>query len=420
MVLPAMLHAAEPWSLDSCITYATQNSITVRRAMIERQQGEYSVVEAKDRFLPELNASAGQSFNFGRGLTAENTYAQRNTSNFQWGVNMSLPLFQGLGAVRQLKYSKLNLQTLLFQVEEAKDNVTLNVISAYLQVLYNKEILETAKKQVEFSEYELGRQRTLAEAGKIAEVDVLQATAQAANDRQSRVEAENNVAQSLLDLAQLLQLDSAEGFDIRPMETGMEPLPSVQEVCSNALFNYSSVLGAKKAIDAAKANEDVARSGYIPKLSFNAGISSSYYKLSGIENAPFHRQMRDNLNKYVGFTLTVPIFDAFSTRNSLRRAKLQTTLATLQLEDTQTSLVKAINQAHLQAQSSLSKYEAAKVSESANRISFDAMQEKYNMGRSTPYEFEQAKDAYLKSQISRIQAQYEYQLRKRILDFYNK
>lgn len=418
-LLPASLLAAEPWSLDSCINHAVTHSISVRQAMIERQNADYSVTEAKDRFLPELNAQAGQSFNFGRGLTSENTYAQRNTSNFQWGVSMNMPLFQGLSAVRQLKYSKLNLQAVLSQVEEVKDNVTLNVISSYLQALYNKELLETANRQVELSQYELERQRILAEAGKIAEVDVLQATAQLAQDKQSQVEAENNVAQSLLDLSQLLQLPSSTDFDIQPLGSGLSPLPSVEQVCSNALFSYSSVIRRKKEIESAKANEDVARSGYIPRLSMNAGIGSSYYNISGMENPTFSRQMRDNLNKYIGFTLSIPIFDGFSTRNSLRKAKLQTTLANLQLEDTQTSLVKAINQAHLQAQSALSRYEAAKVSENANEISFEAMKEKYNMGRSNPYEFEQAKNAYLKSTISRLQAQYEYQLRLRILNFYN-
>lgn len=418
-LLPASLMAAEPWSLDSCINHAVTHSISVRQAMIERQNADYSVTEAKDRFLPELNAQAGQSFNFGRGLTSENTYAQRNTSNFQWGVSMNMPLFQGLSAVRQLKYSKLNLQAVLSQVEEVKDNVTLNVISSYLQALYNKELLETANRQVELSQYELERQRILAEAGKIAEVDVLQATAQLAQDKQSQVEAENNVAQSLLDLSQLLQLPSSTDFDIQPLGSGLSPLPSVEQVCSNALFSYSSVIRRKKEIESAKANEDVARSGYIPRLSMNAGIGSSYYNISGMENPTFSRQMRDNLNKYIGFTLSIPIFDGFSTRNSLRKAKLQTTLANLQLEDTQTSLVKAINHAHLQAQSALSRYEAAKVSENANEISFEAMKEKYNMGRSNPYEFEQAKNAYLKSTISRLQAQYEYQLRLRILNFYN-
>ena len=418
-LLPASLLAAEPWSLDSCINHAVTHSISVRQAMIERQNADYSVTEAKDRFLPELNAQAGQSFNFGRGLTSENTYAQRNTSNFQWGVSMNMPLFQGLSAVRQLKYSKLNLQAVLSQVEEVKDNVTLNVISSYLQALYNKELLETANRQVELSQYELERQRILAEAGKIAEVDVLQATAQLAQDKQSQVEAENNVTQSLLDLSQLLQLPSSTDFDIQPLGSGLSPLPSVEQVCSNALFSYSSVIRRKKEIESAKANEDVARSGYIPRLSMNAGIGSSYYNISGMENPTFSRQMRDNLNKYIGFTLSIPIFDGFSTRNSLRKAKLQTTLANLQLEDTQTSLVKAINQAHLQAQSALSRYEAAKVSENANEISFEAMKEKYNMGRSNPYEFEQAKNAYLKSTISRLQAQYEYQLRLRILNFYN-
>ncbi len=150
--------ASEKWSLDSCINYAVENNLTVKNREIERLSSELDIIEAKDQFLPQLSASASQSFNFGRGLTSENTYANRNTSNFQWGTSVQLPLFQGLSAVRQLKLSKINLRSMILQVEAAKDNITLNVISQYLQVLYSSELLATAQNQLELSRYELTRQ----------------------------------------------------------------------------------------------------------------------------------------------------------------------------------------------------------------------------------------------------------------------
>ena len=127
---------AREWSLDDCIAYAIDHNIEVRQRMVSQQQGELSVTEAKDQFLPQLNGYGSQSFNFGRGLTADNTYANRNTSSFSVGASLSLPIFQGLRAVRNLKYSQTNLRALVERTEAAKDNVTLNVIGAYLQALY--------------------------------------------------------------------------------------------------------------------------------------------------------------------------------------------------------------------------------------------------------------------------------------------
>ena len=131
----------ETWSLDSCINYAIDHNLTVKSRDLERMSGELSVTEAKDRFLPTLNAGANQSWDFGRGLTSQNTYANRNTSMFAWNAQFSLPLFQGLSAIRQLRYSRSNLSMFQQQTEAAKDEVTLNVISYYLQTLYNQEMM---------------------------------------------------------------------------------------------------------------------------------------------------------------------------------------------------------------------------------------------------------------------------------------
>ncbi|MDE7092159.1 MAG: TolC family protein, partial [Muribaculaceae bacterium] len=329
-IMSMSLVAQTKWSLDSCINYAIEHNLTVKARELDRMSGEYDITEAQDRFLPSLSASAGQSFNFGRGLTSENTYANRNTKNFQWGVNMSLPLFQGLSATRQLKYARINYRSLLLQIESAKDDITLNVISQYLQVLAYSEMLKNAQEQVELSDYELKRQEALAEAGKIAEIDVLQARSQLANDRQNYTDTENNLAIARLDLAQMLNLPSPENFDIEPIQTLDPVIMSPDDVYMSAMSSNNSIKSAKNDIEAAQAGVSLAKSGYLPHLSFTAGIGSSYYNISGIENPSFSRQMRDNLNKSIGFSLSVPIFDAFSTRNSVRKARIRELSAALQ------------------------------------------------------------------------------------------
>ena len=172
--------AQTKWSLDSCINYAISHSITVKNAEVQKDLAELSVTEAKDGFLPTVSANASQSFNFGRGLTNENTYENRNTSSFSWGANLNLPLFQGLTNVRQLKYAKINLRSQVLALESAKDNVTLNVISQYLQALYYKELVKTAQEQVELSKFEVSRQEALVNSGKVAEIDLIQARSQLA------------------------------------------------------------------------------------------------------------------------------------------------------------------------------------------------------------------------------------------------
>ncbi len=409
---------AKVWTLTDCIDYAIENNIDVKNTQARQLSGEYDVTEAKDNFLPSISANASQTFNFGRGLTSENTYADRNTSNFQWGVGMQLPLFQGLQATRQLKYARINLRTLALRTEAVKENLTLNVIAQYLQVLYCRELLATAGEQVRLSEYELERQQALADAGKIAEVNVIQAKSQVAQDHLSVTNAQNDYTLALLDLAQLIQLTEIDNFDVAPLDDEIPVVPSVNDVYTDALLSNSGLLASQNEVTAALAQESVARTGYIPRLSLNAGIGSSYYHLGGYDNASFGRQMRDNYSTYFGFTLQIPIFDAFSTRNRVRKAQVQTVTARLQLQDTETRLYKDIQQAYYRAVAAHEKFRTGLTSEDLAREAFDAMKEKYEMGRATPQEFEQSKTTYLKATIERIQANYEFILRTRILQFY--
>ena len=409
---------AEAWSLDSCVTYAINHNISVQASKLQIMNGEQSVTDAKDRFLPSLRGSASQSFSFGRGLTANNTYADRNTSSFSWSVSADLPLFQGLSEYRQLKVAKSQLQQLLYEHEAAKDNVTLNVISQYLQVLYAKEVCESARTRLELSLFEVERQKALVEAGKVPEADLLDAESQLAQDKLQVVTSENDVQVTLVELANLLQLPSPAGFDVLPLEEGEPIIPTAKAVYTAAMQHNNGILASQQGIKVAEQQISLAKTGYIPTLGFGSSIGSSYYTVNGMKSEPFGSQMNHNLSTYVGFSLSVPIFDAFSTRNNVRKARLQKISAELEFDRQSTELFKTINLAYYQATGAREKYFTALETLDKTSASFNATQEKYNLGRATPTEFEQAKNNLYRTEINAIQAHYEYLMRHRILLFY--
>lgn len=419
-LLTAAAATAQTWTLDRCIDYAVEHNTEVRRSLLSARQGELAVTEAKDRFLPQLSGYGSQSFNFGRGLTADNTYANRNTSSFSVGAQLQVPIFQGLAAVRNLKYSRTSMRALLERCEAAKDDVTLNVIGQYLQALYAREMLGVARIRLGISQRELERRRQLIEAGKIAELDIHEAQAQVSQDELSVVNAENDSIIALLDLAQLLNLPADEPFDIEPLDDTPMPLLSADEVFASAMRNNHAIRAGVLENEAADQNVAVAKSGYIPTLSFNAGIGTNYYKTSGFANERFAEQMRHNFAKSIGFSVSIPIFDGFSTRNSVRRARLQQQNVQLQLDETRNNLYKAITQAHTQAVASLKKQAAAETAVGSTKAAFEAMQVKYDNGRANATEFEKSKSDYTSSLADLVQARFETVLRARILNFYAK
>lgn len=414
--------SAESWSLDSCISYAVSHNLTVKSRELNVISGELNITEAKDGFLPNVSAGAQQSFSFGRGLTADNMYANRNTAQFGWSVQMSVPLFQGLRNVRNLDYAKANFRQLVAQLESAKDDITLSVIAQYLQVLYYEEIYKVALDQVRLSEIEYERRQELVKAGKIPELDMLQAQSQVSQDELSAVNAQNNWNLALLDLAQLLELKSEENFSILPLDEEMIdlPLPSPESVYDSALLENNTIIASRLGVEVAGKYLNLAKSGYLPTLSFSAGFGSSYYKTSGFDNENFAGQMRHNLSESLGFSLNIPIFDSFTTRNAIRKAKVQQISAELQLRDAELQLYKSIKQAHAQAVAASKRMEASLVAEHTTSLALEAMREKYNYGKANATEFEQAKSSYLQAVSDLVQAKYESVLRRRILQFYCK
>lgn len=411
--------AQRAWSLDSCINYAMIHNIDIRQRLNAARQGELAVTEAKDRVLPNLSGYGSQNFSFGRGLTADNTYANRNTNSFSVGAQLSVPLFQGLRVVRSVKYSETSLKALVEQSEAVKDDVTINVMAAFLQALYSREALGVARMSLEVSKDELNRREILLEAGKIPELDLYEARAQVSRDELTVVNAQNDSVMALLDLSNLLDLENNGDFDILPLTEENLPLPSLEEVWTNMQMSNHALRAAVLRKKAAGENVDVAKTGYIPTLSFNAGLGTNYYRTSGFQNEGFASQMRHNFSQSLGFSLNLPIFDGFSTRNSISRARLDQLNSELDLDNTRQQLYKTVSTAHAQAIAAQEKEKSAAVAVENTKAAFDAMTVKYDNGRANATEYEKSKTDYINAVAERLQARYERQLRIRILRHYN-
>lgn len=406
------------WTLDRCIAYALEHNLTVGQRKLDQQAARQQVVAAKDAVLPQVSAGASQNWNFGRSLNSQNIYENHNTANFGINAGLQLPLFNGLQTLRNIEYSEAWLRAAVENVEATKDDVTLNVMAQYLQVLYASEIEGVARAQAELTAEELQSRQALFDAGKIPEADMLDARSQHAQAKLELVNAANQRQLALLDLAQLLRLESLDGFDVVALDDENPAILDAQEVYNAALGANHSIRAGELDINAALRREAVAKTGYIPRLNFQAGLSSNYYRLPGVPNDGFAAQMRHNFGQYVGFQLNIPIFDGFQTRNSLRSARIQTLSAELQQETRKDQLWKAISENYYQAIGAKEQLAAAEEASAACGATLAAVQEKYNLGRAKPVDFENAKNAFVRAMSQRAQARYQLILRARILAFY--
>lgn len=414
------LQAQETWDLQRCITHAIEHNLSIKQKEAARNQSEVELNTAQWSRMPNLNGNIGQSFNFGRALQADNTYGNRNTRNTNFSLGTSIPLFTGMQIPNNIALSKLNLKAATEDLAKAKEDISIQVTSYFLQVLFNEELTKIARNQVALSQEQLDRKVAFFKNGKASEAEVLEAKSRLAQDQLSLVQAENNHQLALLDLSQMLELPSPENFRISvpDIDGFTADLSMPEEVYAQAMMNKPAIKAAQYRLQGAEKSIKIAQSGYYPQLSFGAGIGTNYYHLSGIENAPFSTQWDQNMNKYLQFSLSIPIFNRFQTRNRVKSARIQHTALSWQLEENKKALYKEIQQAYYNALAAESKYKSSQSASESAEASFRLMSEKYANGKASATEYNEMRTAWMKALSDGVQAKYEFVYRSKILDFY--
>ena len=419
-ILP--VQADEKWDLKQCIDYAIAHNITIKQQEASQEQNEIELSTAKWNRLPDLNGSASHSFNFGRSLQSDNTYKNINTQNTGFNLSTSIPIFTGMQLINNVALAKLNLKAAIEDLNKAKEDISIQVTSAYLQILFNQELAKVAHEQVALSKELLSQKEAFFKVGKASEAEWLEAKSRVAQDELSAVQADNNYNISLLELTQLLELPTPAGFGIvAPATEGEDafvPLTAPEEIYAGAVQSKPGIKAAQYRLEGAEKNIRIAQGAYYPQLSLGAGLGTSYYKMSGNDNPSFSSQLKNNFSQYVGISLSIPIFNRFSTRNRVRSARVQHMTLGWQLEDSKKTLYKEIQQAYYNAVAAEKQYRSSMDADKAAYSSFKLTKEKYTNGKATATEYNEGRTNWLKTVSDRIQAKYDYLFRTKILDFY--
>ena len=420
------IHAQESWSLRQCIDYATAHNVSILQAELAVKQSEVEENTAKWARLPNLNASGSQSFNWGRTQTAikdEDTgdYTTKFVDTSSRGTSMnlttSIPVFTGFQIPSQHNLSKLNLKASMADLQKAKEDLAINIASAYLQALFNKELYQVAQGQAALSQEQYERIEKLEHLGKASVAELAEAKARVAQDELSVVQAHNNYRLAILDLTQLIELETPEGFEVADPDEAFQlnPLTPPDEVFANAMISKPAIQAAQARLEGSVQSIKIAQSALYPSINLNGSLGTNYYSTL---NRTFSQQLGDNFSRYVGISLNIPIFNRFATRNRVRSARLQRDNYALQLENTKKTLYKEIQQAWYNATAAESKYASSGAATKASQASFELTSKKYENGTATAVAYNEAKQNLIKAQSDELQAKYEYIFRSKILDFY--
>lgn len=413
------LSAQQQYTLQECIDIALENNRNIKQQELNKQQKEIAYSQARADLLPNLNASAGQNFIFGRSIGLDNTYQNTNSSQTSFNIGSNVTLFDGLKMKYNIDARKAQMYISEADLEKIQDDIVMSVSTAFLQVLMNKELLQIANDQIELTKTNLLRLNELVNSGKMARGELYEMEAQQAKEEFNQIQAENNLKLSLLDLAQIMEIEDFESFDIVVPETivvNKDILTAPSIIYESALMARPEIRGGLYRVESSEKEILIAKSAYYPSLSLGASMGSGYYNMNGRDNASFGTQMKNNRSSSIGFNLSIPIFNRFQIRNSVKNAQIALEYSRIEVDKTKLDLRKKIEQAYYNAIGAESRWGAAQKSEIASQEAYRFAEQKYENGRATSYELSQAKSNLAKVLSDQTQAKYEYMFRLKILE----
>lgn len=409
------------WDVRRCIGHAIANNISIKQADNRIRQNELQLSTAKNSRLPDLSASVGENISFGRGLTAENTYSNTNTSSTSFGLSTSIPLFTGMRIENTIKLQKLNLDASTADLDKAKNDIAMQVAQQYIQIIYSKELVAVAHRQIAIDSMQVERLQAMLAGGKASPAEVSQQKATLAQSRLTATQAENDLKIALLNLSQLLELPTPEGFSVADVDvSGFEAsiLPSAEAIYAEAVGIKPEIAAENLRLQAAERNIKVAEAARYPQLYLSGSLGTNYYTTSGFDADGFGKQLKNNFSQAIGLNLSIPIFNRFATRNSIRSAEIDRDNQRLQLDNTKKALYKEIQQVCYNAVAAQSKLASSTAAAASSEDAFTLMQAKYENGKANITEFNEAKNNLMRAQSDLMQARYEYLYQTALVDFY--
>jgi len=429
VLVSLVVDAQKLWTLDECIQHAYQNNLEINRQKIQVRAAEFGFWHARSQLLPSANAFVNYTFNKGRAPNFDTyEYVDRAFEDGNIGIESRLNIFNGLYNYHSMRSNHFNLLSQLENVENLKDNISVSIAGAYLQILLNQELLNIAQDQLVITQQQVARNEKLVELGTLSRGDLYQIQAQEATERAIVIRTENTLESSYLTLAQYMFLESGElnTFAIEVPELSVEDAVSireVEEVYANALENLAIVKGAEYAMKSQEKNLSAARGLRYPSLSARFLYYTLYSEISVNPLDPvapyrWNEQLQDKGYQQFSLSLNIPLFNRLNTQNQISTAKVNMLDASVVLDLTKQRLFQNIQQSHADANSALENYEASLEAVKSMEEAFYYAKQMFNVGILNSVDYNTAKNNLTKSQSDLLQAKYMYIFYAQILDFY--
>ena len=428
MACAMAVQAQKQWTLQECIDYAMQNSITLQKARLTKQAATEDLLGSKAALLPSLSASTNQSVGYrpwqDNGVTTV-TNGQVNAKvdkvyySGSYGLNAQWTVWDGGRNRNTVRQNELAEQQAALSYEESANSIQERIAQLYVQILYLDEAVKVSQSSLETSRKNEERGREIVEVGKMSKADLAQLTAQRATDEYNVVEAQAQIANYKLQLKQLLELTGSDDFDVAiPATTddqALAEIPSLQSVYEQALVSRPEIENSQLDIESSRLGVAIAKAGRLPSVSLTGGLGTSTNSLS---NNGWGNQMKNNLDASAGLTLSIPLFDQRQTKTNVNKARLQQQQALLDLQDRQKQLYQTIEGYWLDATTNQQKFRAAQTTVDSEQQSYDLLSEQFRLGLKNIIELMTGKDNLLQAQQNRLQAKYMTILNRQLLRFY--
>ncbi|MFI3305079.1 MAG: TolC family protein [Rikenellaceae bacterium] len=402
-------------SLEECLAYAKEHSITLQQASLELDDYKIDVSSSRSKFLPSLSGSVGQNL-------SNSPFTQNSTKTSysgSYGVDMSMTLYNGGENRLSLSRSKLYTKIGEFELEEAENSIELSITQSYIEILYSVEMIEVAEMSLELSRKNIERGEIMLKVGSMNETDYAQLITDEATANYNMVAAQTSLRNKYVELKQLLEIaDNTElKIDATPLENEalMNAIPTVGEVYIAAMATRPEIAASNLFVESSKINERIAKSGFLPTLTLSAGVgvshvSSSSYALS--------QQLRNNYNNTIGLNLSVPIFSRFDNRNAVSKAKNATRYATLSYDEESKNLYQTIESLHTNAQNAAAMYIVSKRKLEALEKSLALVTKQYEVGAKDIIDLLTEQSDLRESSQEFVESKYTLIFNLAVLEFY--
>ncbi len=398
------------FTLEQCLDYAFRNNYNYQSMKLNEETKEDSYKQSKQERLPNLNASFSES------LSSNKTNSSSWDGNY--GLTASVPIYQGGTISNTIEKSKLEKEQTTYQTSQYENELTIQILQAFLTVLGNEELLKYQDAVVKASEEQMKQGKIRFDAGQILESDYLLLNAQYASDKNNIVDTQIARDNSLLTLKSLLSMDPLQELEIIYPDTSaiaaMALLPSQDYALDRAMQTMPTLKISDYNINIAKTSLKISKSGYYPTLNLNGSIGTGHR--DDFNN--FGTQLSDGLNEQIGFSLSIPIYDRGRNRSKVTQSKIALRQAENDRKQTELIIRQTILQEYQNVVSAYNKYEASNIKQNAYLKSFEAYRVQFDAGAITAVDLLQQQNNYISALNDFLQAKYGFILKRKVLDVY--